>query len=110
MKKTVLSSLTLLFFSTALTPAVIDAAPQRCVPNEIIVKFRGTAAETIEKQLQLRNSAGIPNLSPLSSHLAQLNEKYRVNQIKPLLKDFRIKQLKLKSLNCGDGATALVVF
>ena len=98
MKKTVLSSLTLLLLSTALTPAVIDAAPPRCVPDEIIVKFREMAADTIEKQLQLRNSAGIPNFSPLSSHLAQLNAKYRVNRIKPLLKNFRKRQVQLKSL------------
>ena len=98
MKKAALSSLALLLFSMVLTPAVINATPYRCIPNEIIVKFHGTAADTIEKQLQHINSAGIPNISPLSSHLVQLNEKYRVNQIKPLLKNFRKRQLKLESL------------
>ena len=103
MKKTALSSLALLLFSVALTPAVIGAATNRYVPNEIIVKFHGTAAYTIEEQLHRHNSAGIPNFSPLSSHLAQLNVKYRVNQIRPLLKNFRIKQLKLESLREGNG-------
>ncbi|MFC1793913.1 S8 family peptidase, partial [Planctomycetota bacterium] len=103
MKKTALSSLTLLLFSTVLTPVVINAAPYCYVPNEIIVKFYGTAADTIEKQLQHNNSAGIPNFSPLSSHLAQLNEKYGVNQITPLLKNFKIQQLKLKSLRDENG-------
>jgi len=103
MKKTVLSSLALLLFSGVLTPAVFGAAPCRCVPNEIIVKFRGHAAETIEKQLKIHDSAGIPNFSPLSSHLDQLNKKYKLNRIKPLLKDFRRKRFELESL---EGATS----
>ena len=103
MKKTLLSSLALLLFSAVLTPAVIGAAPRRCVPNEIIVKFRGTAASIIEKQLQLHDSAGNPNFSPLSSHLASLNKKYRLNRIKPLLKDFRSRQLDLESLKGASG-------
>jgi len=98
MKKAAFSSLALLLFSIVLTPEVINAAPYPCVPNEIIIKFRGTAAGTIEEQLQNHSSSAIPNFSPLSSHLAQLNAKYKVNQIKPLFKNFRINQLKLKSL------------
>jgi len=98
MKKTVLSSLALLLFSAVLTPAVIVAESYRCVPDEIIVKFSGPAADTIEKQLQIRDSADIPNFSPLSSHQGHLNAKYRVNQIKPLLKNFRKRQLQLDSL------------
>ncbi len=103
MKKTVLSSLVLLLFSMVLTPAVIGATPCRCVPNEIIVKFRGTAANIIEKQLQLYDSAGIPNFSPLSSHLASLNKKFSVSWIKPLLKDFRSRQLAFESLKEATG-------
>jgi len=103
MKKTVLSSLALLLFSAVLTPAAIGAAPRRCVPNEIIVKFRGTAANIIERQLQLHDSAGNPNFLPLSYHLASLNKKYRLNRIKPLLKDFRSRQLNLEPLKGADG-------
>jgi len=103
MKKTVLLSLALLIFSAVLTPAVIGAEPCRCVPNEIIVKFRGPAADTIEKQLQLQNSADIPNFSPLSSHPGQLNAKYRVSRIKPLLKDFHKRRLQLDSLRKQIG-------
>jgi len=103
MKKTVLSSLALLLFSVVLTPAVIGATPCRCVPDEIIVKFRGPAADVIEKQLQLRNPADIPNFSPLSSHPGQLNAKYRVNRIKPLLKNFRKRQQQLDSLREENG-------
>ena len=98
MKKTEFSSPALLLFSVVLTPAIVYAAPCRCVPNEIIVKFHGPAADIIERQLQNPNPAAIPNLSLLSSHLTQLNAKYKVNQIKPIIKNFRTSQLKLKSL------------
>jgi len=98
MKKTALSSLALLLFSLVLTPAVIGTTPCRCVPNEIIVKFRGATADTIKKQIQLRNLEGIANFSPLSSHPGQLNAKYRVNRIKPLLKNFRKRQPQFDSL------------
>jgi subtilisin family serine protease len=97
MKKTVLSILALPLFSVVLTPAVIGAVPHCCVPNEIIVKFHGPVADIIEKQIG--NSEYNPSFSPLSSHLDRLNAKYRVNRIKPLLKDFRKRQLQLKSLS-----------
>jgi thermitase len=98
MKKVAYSSLALLLFLTILTPKVIGAAPYRCVPNEIIVKFRSPAADTIEQQLQLQNSAIIADLSPLSPHLTQSNTKYKVNQTKPLFKNFKTDRLKLTSL------------
>jgi parallel beta-helix repeat protein len=94
MKKTVLSILALPLFSVVLTPAVIGAAPCRCVPNEIIVKFRGPTADTIEEQL--RNTADSRGFSLLSSHLEQLNTKYRVSCIKPLLKNFRKGPLQIE--------------
>jgi thermitase len=103
MKKSLLSYLALLLFSTMLTPEVIGAAPRCCVPNEIIVKFKGPAADTIDKQLQLRDLAAIPDFSPLSSHLTQLNAKYKVSRLRPLLKNFRINQLKLRSLMEENG-------
>jgi len=98
MKKTVLSSLALLLFSVVLKPAVIGATPCRWVPDEIIVKFRAPAAGMIERQLQLRNPADIPSFSPLSSHPGPLNAKYKVSRIKPLLKNFRKRQLLFESL------------
>jgi len=98
MKKAAFSSLALLLFSIVSTPKVINAAPYRCVPYELIVKFKGPTADTIEKQLQLQNPAAIANFSHLSSHLTQLNAKYKVKQIKPLLKNFKIDRLKLNWL------------
>src|SRR4030042_1128715 len=103
MKKTVLSSLALLLFSAVLTPAVIGAPPRRCGPDERIVKFRGPAAGTIEKQLQLRDPADIPNFSPLSSHPGRSNAKYRVSRIKPLFKNFGERQRQLESLREKNG-------
>ena len=103
MKKAAFSSLALLLFSIVLTPEVTGAAPYRCVQNEIIVKFREPAADAIEKQLQLRRQTTTPNFSYLSSNLVQLNAKYKVNQIKPLFKNFRTNQLKLKSLREEKG-------
>ncbi|MBN2592049.1 MAG: S8 family serine peptidase [Sedimentisphaerales bacterium] len=103
MKKAAFSSLALLLFSIVLTPEAIVAAPCRCVPNEIIVKFRGPVSDTIEKQLQLQNQAAIQNFSLLPAHLTHLNAKYKVNQIKPLFKHFRTNQQKLRSLREENG-------
>jgi len=97
MKKAAFSSIALLLFFFALTTKLANAAPCRYIPNEIIIKFHEPVTDTIEKQLR-RNPAAIPNLSPLSLHFAQLNAKYKVNQIKPIIKNFRTNQLKLKSL------------
>jgi subtilisin family serine protease len=103
MKKTTVLSLALLLSSLILTPAAVGAVPCRCVPNEMIVKFHSSAADTIEKQLQLQNSPDVPNYSPLSSHPGRFNPKYRVSRIKPLLKDFRKRQQQLKSLREEKG-------
>ncbi len=82
---------------------------QRCgksyVPNEIIIKFRRTAADTIEEQLALADSAACPYLS---CDLDQLNARYAVREIKPLLKDFRRRQQKLKSLREKSDSRPLV--
>jgi len=96
MKRTVISSLALLSFSVVLAPAVTNADPCRCVPGEIIVKFRGTTADTIEEQL--RSSTDDPSFPPLLSNPDRSNAKYPVSQIRPLLKDFRKRQPQLKSL------------
>jgi len=103
MKKPLLSILALLLFSAVPIPAVLGAVSDRYIPNEIIVKFRGTAADTIEKQLHIRNPADVPNLSLLSSHFATLNKKIRVSRIKPLLKDFRKRRLRLESFKGAAG-------
>lgn len=79
--------------------------PQRCgrscVPNEIIIKFRRPAANTIEEQLALANSSACPHLS---CDLDQLNARYAVREIRPFLKDFRRKQQQLKSLREKSNA------
>ena len=87
MKKTLFSSLALLVFPVVFTRPMVVAAPYGYVPNEIIVKFRDSAANTIEKQL--RNSTDIPDFSPLSSRSSRLNTEYRIERIKPLFQNFR---------------------
>ncbi len=76
-----------------LTQIVNAETANSFAPNEIIVKFRENAANTIEKELE--NPIGTLNSSP---RLAQLNAKYRVRQIKPLVKDFRTRHQRLQSL------------
>ncbi|MHC4596313.1 MAG: hypothetical protein ACYS19_15405, partial [Planctomycetota bacterium] len=76
-----------------------------CVPNEIIIKFRRTVADTIEEQLALADPAACPHLS---CDLDQLNARYAVREIRPLLKDFRRRQQKLKSLREKSDARPLV--
>lgn len=67
-------------------------------PNEIIVKFRETAANTIEKQLD--NTSGILNLPP---QITLSNTKHRARQICPLAKNFRTRHSQLQSLREKDN-------
>ena len=89
MKKTVLISFALMLSITAWAHTAAYESSDRYVPNEIIVKFRGPAANTIEEQTQSENP--VP-----------LIEKYKVKELKPLFKDFRKKQQKLNSLQKKD--------
>lgn len=74
---------------------------RRCVANEIIVKFRRATANAIEEQLPLGSSAACLHLS---QDLEQLNTRYAVREIKPLLKNFRRKQQQRKSLREKSNA------
>jgi len=93
MKKKIFLNFALFLPILVFTPVVAADIPEGYAPNEIIIKFRENAANTIEKQLN--NPIGILNLSP---HLTQLNTKYRVRQINPLLKNFRTRHQQLQSL------------
>ena len=101
MKRKTLSSLALLWFSLMLTSVMVGATPYRCIPNEIIVKFKGPAADTIEKQLQ--NSTDTSSFQLLSSHTSRFNAKYRVSRIEPLLKNFSSRQKQFSSLREQKG-------
>jgi len=101
MSKTVFLSLAFLLAVTTAAPAAALPIPAEYVPNEIIVKFRGTVANTVEEQLELKGRSSELNLS---QDLDELNARYRVRKIKPLFKNFRQKRQRLKALQEGSGA------
>jgi parallel beta-helix repeat protein len=78
MKKAIFLGLAFLLTVSAASPAA--PVPAEYVPNEIIIKFRETTANTVEERLD------------------ELNARYRVREIKPLFKNFRQKRQKLKTL------------
>ncbi|MEE9369934.1 MAG: S8 family serine peptidase, partial [Sedimentisphaerales bacterium] len=84
-----------------LSPAVAATGPipQKYVPNEIIIKFRETVADSVEEQL--RSKAPATQLT-LSQDLDQLNARYAVREIKPLFKNFRHRCQQLKALQAKD--------
>ena len=84
-----------------LSPAVAATGPipQKYVPNEIIIKFRETVADSVEEQL--RSKAPATQLT-LSQDLDQLNTRYAVREIKPLFKNFRHKRQQLKALQAKE--------
>jgi hypothetical protein len=67
--------------------------------DEIIVKFRKTAADAIEGQLGLKKSA--PGLR-LSRKLDDLAVKYRMKEIKPVFKDFKKHRQRMEALPKKD--------
>jgi len=80
-----------------LRPAITFSVTGSYVPNEIIVKFRENAANTIEKQID--SPISILNSS---SKLAQFHTKHRVKQISPLVKNFRRRHQQLQSIRQKD--------
>jgi len=78
-----------------ITPSAAALVPNAYVPDEIIIKFRAPVANTLEQQLQRNGSSGRLTLSP---DLDALNAKYKVTDVKPLLKNFRKNRQQLKAL------------
>ena len=76
-----------------LSPIITAEVSRTYIPNEIIVKFRENAADTIEKQTD--SPIAILNSSP---KLAQFHTKHRVRQISPLVKNFRSRHQQLQSI------------
>ncbi|MHC4483354.1 MAG: S8 family serine peptidase, partial [Planctomycetota bacterium] len=91
-KKAILLNSVLLILTAA-----VAAGPrlERHVPNEIIVKFRAPTADALEDQLRLNGS---PAQLTLSKDLDELNSRYKVKSIKPLIKNFRKRHQRLKAL------------
>ena len=61
----------------AYTPAIARGVQEQYVPDEIIVKFKNDATDTIEKQIQLQDS--ISTFS-LSSDIVQLNSESKIKR------------------------------
>jgi len=102
MRRVVFSRLVVLLVTAAVAPAGYCISTQY-VPNEIIVKFRDAAAGAIQKQRDFNASASELALSP---DLDELNARYRVKEIKPLLGSFSQRPQQVKSLQ-GESITLL---
>ncbi len=88
-------SLAVLFAAAALAGAADRTPPPAFVPNEIIVKFRKTAADAVERQLELKTSAAEPTL-PQEAGLP--NARYKVSRIKPVVANFRANHRRVEGL------------
>jgi len=94
MKKKRLTNLAIYLLALVFAPIISADVTERFASDEIIVKFRENAANIIEKQLD--NPVDTINISP---QISQLNTKYQIRQISPLLKGFRTKHQQLQSLS-----------
>jgi len=71
------------------------------VPNEIIVKFKGQASETLAKEM---SSAVKTKRLTLPGSIDKLNTKFGLKNIKPLFRDFKRKRARVKTLLQKDPA------
>ena len=95
MKNFIFTTLACMFVLAAMTQAAPPPEPKSYVPNEIIVKFNETAASAAQKQLKAKVPAR--NLK-LSKSLDELNKKYRIKKLAPVIKNFQQKPKQLKAL------------
>ncbi len=91
--------LAVLLLSPAL--AVSGPVPDEYVPNEIIVKFRGNAADAIERGL--RKGGSVKELK-VSDSLDDLNKKYRLKKTNRLFKNFKQNRGRVNALLKKDKA------
>ena len=70
-------------------------------PDEIIVKFKRPVADTLEEQLAEGKAVGALELP---DSLDNINSKYKVENIKPVIKNFRAKRQRIKGLLERDEA------
>jgi subtilisin family serine protease len=71
-------------------------------PGEVLVKFKQSAADSLEKQLA--NGKGAGRLK-LSHSLDNISQKYKVKNVKPVIKNFKAKRQRIKNLSKKDKAT-----
>jgi len=72
MKRATFLSFAFLLAVSAAAPAAAHLAPDEYIPNEIIIKFRETVANTVEEQLKLKSR---PSELTLSQDLDELNAR-----------------------------------
>ena len=71
-------------------------------PDEIIVKFKASAAETLEKQLSKGETAGALKMS---ASLNELSSRYKMKKIQPLIKGFKAERQRISGLLRKDKAS-----
>ena len=69
------------------------------VPNEIIIKYNGTAVDIVASEVAQKKAA---KDFKISASLDQLNQQYNVTKIKPLFKNFKKRRAELAKLPTKD--------
>jgi len=64
------------------------------VPDEIIVKFKKEVADILEEQLSQGRAIGAIRLS---DSLGKLSQKYKVQKIEPVIKNFKANRQRYRS-------------
>jgi len=85
-RQTIFLCLALLLVTATVLSAETQIDPNDYVPNEIIVKFRQPAADSL--YLQFRQGAAADGLQ-FSDSLQKLNNKYKLKKASALFKNFR---------------------
>ncbi|MHC4721149.1 MAG: S8 family serine peptidase [Planctomycetota bacterium] len=72
-----------------------QSLPPEYASNQIIVKFRETAASTVEEQVDLQIPVG---QMKLSKGLDELNARYKIKKIEPLCKNFKANRQQFEAI------------
>ena len=83
MKKMSLSFAAVFFLANVLMAASANEVPRRYVSNQITVKFKSSFADSLRNQISAQDSI---NLFNLTSNLTELDRRYRIKKISPLIK------------------------
>jgi|GEM_PF-577078 len=78
---------------------------QKYAPNELIVKFKETVADSIARQVADKKSAKDLRMP---SSLYKLNVLYNAKEIKPLAKNFKAKKAEIEALRTKDKSQLTV--
>ena len=90
-----------LFFTSEVLSIEKQAQGPAYKPDEIIVKFKAGAAETLEKQLSKGETTGTLKVS---ASLDELSRKHKAKKIQPLIKGFKAERQRMGELLKKDKA------